>query len=497
MNYNKGSLTARSNTPSVSSYRSSVTGRTRTTSASRTNRSIGSRGTEKASLDKTGQIIELDDPDSEFGALNATGMMFDLLQKAVRIEECLENLLSMIFKSLCLLLLSHQKRKKDKNYFPGGANDVDGIKGEFELLQDQLNKASKDLRGKKFILDRYGQPIPIGSVDPKRLPALTTPLNLQVKEPTPSNASGRRTSNNSQRPGTQHLDQQHQHQQHQQQQQQQQQQKKRQFVRVAGSRGVDEASFMPTLSLATTLSGVETIPKVNPGVVVRSTVAVKAGDTIAEDPKHVSRKALQSRAQQQTQLGGLGGHSQIQNGSTYSSTASLHNRHPPQSLTVGFQDSAFQGADDEDDNGRVNVAASLASLPDFNPLEGSRKLAFADVSHDLSDADLGLGPYDGGASPSSHQQRLPQKPGARQEHNIRLLRGSPEHGKPKDRDAPKNIHPVALRKHLPAPPLGQTTGHGLTLEKFHEKSSLQSDSRSQFNMDGDNTSAEWHQQWRG
>lgn len=87
INFNKGPLSARSGTPSVSSYRSSVTGKTRTSSASRTTRSFGSRGSDRdgsKALDKTGQIIELDDPDNEFGDFNATGYMFDMLQKAVR-----------------------------------------------------------------------------------------------------------------------------------------------------------------------------------------------------------------------------------------------------------------------------------------------------------------------------------------------------------------------------------------------------------------------------
>lgn len=34
-------------------------------------------------MDKTGQIIELEDPDNEFGDFNSTGVMFDMLQRAV------------------------------------------------------------------------------------------------------------------------------------------------------------------------------------------------------------------------------------------------------------------------------------------------------------------------------------------------------------------------------------------------------------------------------
>lgn len=73
---------AASGTPSVSSYRSSATGRSRTTSGNRSYRSTNSRATDRD--DKTGKIIDLD-IDGEFGGLNlnATGYMFDMLQKAV------------------------------------------------------------------------------------------------------------------------------------------------------------------------------------------------------------------------------------------------------------------------------------------------------------------------------------------------------------------------------------------------------------------------------
>lgn len=84
MQFGRGGVpSVRSNAPSVSSYRSSVTGRSR---QSKFMRSASSRGSERSMdkpVDPTGQIIELDDPDSEFGNLNATGFMFDVLQKNV------------------------------------------------------------------------------------------------------------------------------------------------------------------------------------------------------------------------------------------------------------------------------------------------------------------------------------------------------------------------------------------------------------------------------
>lgn len=377
-------------------------------------------------------------------------------------------------------------------------------------MQEQIAKTAKDLRGKKFILDRYGQPIILGNVDPKRLPALTTAPNLQVKEGL-SGPQGDVSSRSQSRgghhgakvsPRTQRIEEEQAAIAQMRQQHGQNPPganvdgKKRQFVRVAGSRGVDEASFLPTLSLATTLSGVEHIPRVNPGVIVRSKTSTKAGETISEDPKHISRKTLLAKTAQQQQLGGLSQSSLNSNGGSAMFSPGTRSQ---QGLTVGFQESSFMGANGQD---VIDVQASIDSLPNFNPLEGSRKVVRVNEVRDWTDAELGIGPYDSqtsshamGGDPSSpdsrmSQNKIPQKPSDRQEHNIRLLRGSPDKGKPKDRDQPKNVHPVAQRKHLPAPPLGHTTGHGLTIEKFYEKNSLQA---------GDSTAqnSNWTDQWRG
>lgn len=416
-----------------------------------------------------------------------------------------------------------QKRKKEKGNFGGVNADGEDVKGEFELLQEQIAKTAKDLRGKKFILDRYGQPIVLGSVDPKRLPALTTAPNLAVKEGghvAPGDVSSRSHSRGGGlhhhhgkiSPRTQKIEEEQaaialMRQQH--------GQaapggdpnggnKKRQFVRVAGSRGVDEASFMPTLSLATTLSGVEHIPRVNPGVIVRSKTSTKAGDTISEDPKHISRKTLLAKTATQPPLGGLSQTSLSGVGGGGSTSLFSPGTRSQQGLTVGFQESSY--APD-----LADVQASIDSLPDFNRLEGSRKVVRVDEVRDWTDAELGLGPYEppssssqtssqvlgggGPASPDSRvsQGKLPQKPTERQDQNIRLLRGSPDKGKPKDRDQPKNVHPVAQRKHLPAPPLGHTTGHGLSIDKFYEKQQQQQNGDS---VNGGDPHSNWTEQWR-
>lgn len=173
--------------------------------------------------------------------------------------------------------------------------------------------------------------------------------------------------------------------------------RKRQFIRVAGSRGVDEVSYMPMLSLATTLPGVDHIPRVNPGVIVRSKTSSKAGEAIAEDAKHILRKTLLAKTSQQQQLGGLS-QASVMSPVGFSSMFSPGNR-SQQGLTVGFQERSFVAVPNGQD--LPNAQVSIDSLPDFNRLEGSRKIVRVDETRDLTDAELGIGPYDPAMSQTS------------------------------------------------------------------------------------------------
>jgi hypothetical protein len=135
--------------------------------------------------------------------------------------------------------------------------------------------------------------------------------------------------------------------------------------------------------------------------------------------------------------------------------------------------------------GTVTTMRSLEGLPDLDRFEGARAVVNnTGHYHDQSDEELGLGPVNTRGLPQNGA--LPNKVTAKQRANIELLAGSPENGRPKkDRDLPKNMRPVTERKHLPAPPLGQITGHGLSVEKFNEKNKLLS-------AEDEN----WHQDWR-
>jgi hypothetical protein len=111
-------------------------------------------------------------------------------------------------------------------------------------------------------------------------------------------------------------------------------------------------------------------------------------------------------------------------------------------------------------------------------MEGGRPVVRAAVGyHDMSDEELGLGPVNTKGMPKNGN--LPKKPSEKQKANINLLGGSPENGRPKDRDLPRNVHYVADRTHLPAPPLGQITGHGGFVDK-------RSPTSKQPSMDGSN-----------
>eukprot|EP00598_Pedospumella_elongata_P007694 CAMPEP_0184976798 /NCGR_PEP_ID=MMETSP1098-20130426/7695_1 /TAXON_ID=89044 /ORGANISM="Spumella elongata, Strain CCAP 955/1" /LENGTH=565 /DNA_ID=CAMNT_0027499735 /DNA_START=41 /DNA_END=1738 /DNA_ORIENTATION=+ len=445
-------------TPSVSSSytgRSSNTGRGSSRGSSRgTARTTGGAG-KAHDADNTGKIIELEeDGEGDFAGLGSTGYMFDMLQKS--------------------------KRKKEHGVF-----EKDTEKGEFTLLQEQMEQAKKELRGKKFVLDRYGKPVVVGSVNAEKLAPFSTPVIPNIKGTgqdmdldnmsTGSQDVGRRKGSQTSMGS------------------QDNKPKKKQFVRVAGSRGVEESSFKPTLSLAVTLSGIEHIPKLQPGVVVRSSTSVRSGEKVPDDPKHMSRK--QYLSQSLSRRSALGENSSLDSMSrTLDANSSMITSDPTR---VGERGSVFSGTSrasrshaggstHSGGHGRsvVTTMRSMEGLQDVDRFEGARPVPTAGPSiHDASDEELGLGPVNTKGNTLSPTR--PKKVTAKQKANIELLSGNPENGRPKDRDLPKNMRPVAERKHLPAPPLGHITGHGLSVEKYNEKSKLVAAEEE-----------DWHQDWR-
>ncbi len=57
---------------------------------------------------------------------------------------------------------------------------------------------------------------------------------------------------------------------------------------------------------------------------------------------------------------------------------------------------------------------------------------------------------------------MPKKASDKQVTSVGLLVGGSDKIHPRNRDMPLSMVPPSVRKHLPAPPPGKTTGHGLT-----------------------------------
>lgn len=253
-----------------------------------------------------------------------------------------------------------QKKHKAQGYIQKDTTE----KGEFELIQEQIEKASKELGGKTFVLDRYGKPVVVGKVKTESLPPLSLSLSLNVIS---SNSNGETVEDPKNKDGDGG-----------------DKRKSRPLIRVAGSRGIEE-SFKPIISLATTLSGVETIPKVNQGVLIKNSGSgdVRKGEDIPEDPKRMSRKQYISR-------------STFSNSLNDSSLLSLNN---PTSKFAGMREGKAASTSFHSDglnggNSSLSVQTkSIELLPDIDSMEGGRKVTFdSPMPHDLSDEELGIGP---------------------------------------------------------------------------------------------------------
>ncbi len=298
---------------------------------------------------------------------------------------------------------------------------------EFDILQEQLNKASKTVGGKKFVLDRYGKPVVVGKVSVDSLPPMSVSLELDANKLNPNAANVRNGS--VQDTGG------------------------KRGVRVAGSLALNEDMFKATTSLATTLSGMENITKIGAGVVVRSSKETRKGDAVPENPDHMSRKQYMEMAAKsnRTVTGGsmLGGDS-----SMFSKSGDMSRSQ----FSTNSVDSRGAGASS------MLLPQSMKNidhLPPMDKFEGSRKIQVPVSEHDLSDEELGLGEVRGATQHGAPRiSSLHKKASEAQRANMELIGGAAELGKPRDRDLPKNMRPVAERKHLPAPPLGQTVGHG-------------------------------------
>lgn len=300
-------------------------------------------------------------------------------------------------------------------------------KGEFDEIEETMLKAKKDFKGKKFILDSAGKPLLLAPIKPEALPPYAIPLGLNItngtaadlnRQRSASHGPGSHSSSSSDAAATT--------------------KRKKKTIRVAGSREVDESQFKASYSLASTLAGTENIPVVNPGVVVKSISGPpKEGPALPEDNRRMSRKTYFNRQSSSSQLG-----MNMSRADTFGSLGTAGD----QSLAIGFA---------EDDNSLL--PASMVQFQDIDAFEGSRRVVPLEQGDDLGDRDdIGV------KTTSGHVELgvLPSKPSWQQMQNVMQLTGGA--GLLRDRDLPQNMKSPNERRHLPAPPVGQVSGHGLT-----------------------------------
>ena len=223
-------------TPSVSSYRSSTTGRSGT---HRTGSKAGSvRGYEGTHLnfaadDEGPEIFNIDEDEDDFSMLNKTGEMFNKIMR---------------------------QRKKDDEV------EVDEPVDEFELLREQVEKIAQGAKGKKFTFDASGEPIYINPVRAEKLPPFAVAPGLNISS-RPDASAAPPSSSEGARGG-----------------------KKNKKIKVAGA---PDLYFTATNDLASSL--VEAEPAAAAGVTLKMGDRVREGPSVPSDPKKISRREFFSR----------------------------------------------------------------------------------------------------------------------------------------------------------------------------------------------------------
>jgi hypothetical protein len=334
----------------------------------------------------TGEIIDLDeegDHDRNEN-MNATGHLFDMLQKT-------------------------QRKVNIKNKDSGGKEEID--------------KATKELKGKKFVLNSEGMPITIVNVKAENLPPYAVPVGLNISTKRDLSSEGASAVEETKSVP------------------------KKRTIRVAGSREIDDNFFTAVTSLASTLSGGGNI-QLNPGVSMKSgDTGIREGPATAQDPKKVSRQAYMNKHKPSPSYSqGLedtsaynGGPSIAEESFGTADTGNLGNE-------VSLRGTA---------NASVVSAVSMRSsrFPDLDPTEGGKKRAPPPQENLYVEQQQP-------PSLKNKQALLPTKPGSRQVENMHLLAGGSNNPMTRDRVAPAAQIPASELKRLPPPVLGRSTGHG-------------------------------------
>jgi len=353
----------------------------------------------------TGEIIDLDeDGDNDRNEnMNATGHLFDMLQKT-------------------------QRKVNIKNKDSGGKEDTE--LDDFQVMQNEIDKAAKDLKGKKFVLNSDGVPITVVNVKAENLPPYAVPVGLNI--------STRKHESAEDPPHVEET----------------KSVPKKRTIRVAGSREIDDNFFTAVTSLASTLSGGGNIT-LNPGVSMKSgDTGVREGPASVHDPKKVSRHMYMSKHKPSPS------YSQGLDDNTHDGYGTSAYEGGP-SIAEESYGTADTGHLPLEASGRGTANASVVSavsmrssrFPDLDPTEGGKKRAAPPPEN----------PYVEQQQPPSLKNRqavLPTKPGSKQMENMHLLAGGQANPLPRDRMAPGAQIPATELKRLPPPVLGRSTGHG-------------------------------------
>ena len=399
-----------------------------TTTASRIGTAAGSRIGEGEEEDPTGQIFDLEDDwdPATFGG--AAQLSFEQLLK--------------------------QQAKLKPAEEEGGKLE---IKSEFERLQDEIDSQVQDLpKGKKYVIDREGHVIPLNPVKAGQLPPYQINPETKIsnyKEPS-TNRSSRGGSRDFVQTAGESVEAQP----------ATAKNAKKRVIRVAGSRQVDENLFMPSHTLADTLStGDGLMPTA--GVVVKVNEQVRNGSIVPSIPGKMSRKEYFSRNNKEP----IGIVDDDGEGGDGFGQGSMDN------LRAG--EGAFDGLP-VSMGGAPQMRSDIQyKIPDVDPLEGGRSMksqlgldsiessaifggrngienSLAQGTYE-TDAELGLGPVSQGQIGEPKMAFLPGPKDA----NCNLFEHDTSHtGKPKDRDLPLNMRLPSQRTKPLAPAPGQV-GH--------------------------------------
>mmetsp|Transcript_19687 Transcript_19687/g.19786 ORF Transcript_19687/g.19786 Transcript_19687/m.19786 type:complete len:552 (+) Transcript_19687:294-1949(+) len=380
----------------ASSERSSVAGSSRSGHSSQRKKSLTSNRRNPGSPSRTAKeitgIIELEDDDRSSGGPFSTdaGQLYEMLQKT-------------------------EKQKKN-------SESIEGIKDEFSLIQDDIDRVAKEMKGKKFTLDSEGKPVPVSSVEPDRLPPFAYQLGLNITNGG-SDPSLRKDGIPKRKKGK---------------------------FRTAGSRDVDDSYFVSSASLATSLSTTQIV--LNPGVSLRTDDTVREGPPNVEDPSKPSRKTFMRNRANTSTMSVLGSYSTGSAESPAGFGAEKSGPQPTDALALS-RSAATPGS--------LKASASFrgtgSKFVDLDAMEGGRKVEPkpTDPSPVQDDSEMGLGPVVTLGKP--HPGRLPVKPSSTQGEVVKQLFGGTEKRGPKDRENPRAQAVLAPtnRKKGPPAPVGQ------------------------------------------